>query len=185
MSRQYFRDVPVEPLIASNSAVTLTAATEIPIIAQPSQAAIPVGDIRPGKMWKLTMAGICTTAASGTWTITPRWGNTNGITGISMGVSAAVTTTVSGTAIPFMLEFWCQCRLLGLSGGTNSSVIGWGKFVAQSALTAGAAWSILFGGTLASFDTAQAAGNGIEIGVNASITACTITPQFILLESLN
>jgi len=182
MSRQYFRDLPNEPLPVINNAVTLTAATDIALFAQTSQITIPAADIRPGKVWKLTAAGVCTTAASGTWVIQPRAGIL--VTSPTMGASGAVTTTVSGTAIPWTLEAWMICQVLGLTG-TNSKFACNGKFVAQAALTVGAAWSIVFGGIPNASVDAVGVTLGLQFSINASITACTITPHFALLESLN
>jgi hypothetical protein len=173
MSRQYFRDLPIEPLPVANSAVILTSAADTLIFAQVSQITIPAGDIRPGKCWKMTAGGVLTTGASGTWTITPRFGQIIGSP--SMGASAAITSTVSGTAIPWMLEFWCICRTLGLTGA-NSTFTGVGKFAAQSSTTVGAAWQILFGNTVASVD-AFGISAGIQMSINASI-AGAITPNF-------
>jgi hypothetical protein len=179
--RPYYRAITIEPLPVTNSAVTLTATTDIALFAQVSQIAIPAGDVAPGKAWKLTAGGVCTTAASGTWVITPRFGQL--VTSPSMGASGAVTTTVSGTAIPWVLEFWFQCRTLALTG-VNSTFTGHGRFQAQAALTVGASWTIMMGGTIATADV-QGVAPGIQFSVNASITACTITPQLVLLESLN
>lgn len=182
MSRQYFRDLPNEPLPVINNAVTLTSATDIAMFAQTSQIAIPAGDVRPGKVWKLTAAGVCTTAASGTWVIQPRAGIL--VTSPTMGASAAVTTTVSGTAIPFLLEAWMQCQVFGLTG-TNSKFSCVGRFQAQAALTVGASWTIMFGGIPNASVDAVGVALGIQMSINASITACTITPHLVCLESLN
>jgi len=180
--RQYFRSLTIEPLPVINSAVTLTATTDIALFAQVSQIAIPATDIAPGKIWKLTAGGVCTTAASGTWTITPRFGQL--VTSPSMGASAAVTTTVSGTAIPWMMEAYIQCEILGLTG-TNSKFSCLGYFQAQAATTVGAAWTIVFGGVPNAAVDAVGVAAGIQFSINASITACTITPHLVLLESLN
>ena len=180
--RQYFRSLTIEPLPVVNNAVTLTSATPIALFAQVSQIAIPATDIAPGKIWKLTAGGVCTTAASGTWIIDPRCGQL--VTSPSMGASVAVTTTVSGTAIPWMLEAYMQCEILGLTG-TNSKFSCVGKFVAQAATTVGAGWSIVFGGVPNASVDAVGVLAGIQFAITASITACTITPQMVLLESLN
>lgn len=180
--RQYFRSLTIEPLPVINNAVTLTSSTDIALFAQVSQIAIPATDIAPGKIWKLTAAGVCTTASSGTWVIQPRFGQL--VTSPTMGASGAVTTTVSGTAIPWLLEAWVQCEILGLTG-TNSKFSCVGRFQAQAALTVGASWTIMFGGIPNASVDAVGVAAGIQMSINASITACTITPQMVLLESLN
>src|SRR4051794_21589205 len=96
MARQYFQDVLVDPPLADLTAVTATTETGLwlPALYTPIPAFGQNGP-SPGKVYKVTAGGIWSTGASGTLTITPRYGLTTA--GVSLGISVAQTVPVSIT----------------------------------------------------------------------------------------
>lgn len=149
MARQYLQDGPFidPPVSAPLSANTATTATDMwtgvtftPIFAN---------DPKAGKVYVVEAGGICTTAGSGTLTITPFYG-TNA--GVAMGASGAQTVPVSRTGIAWSLRFVVVFRTVG-AAGTNSTCIGNGALHLGGTLaTAGSSTTIPFGGTSAAVD---------------------------------
>lgn len=179
MSRQYFADVLVDPPIANLTAVVATSETAL--WAAASFSPIAANDGRPGKVYKVTAGGIMSFAATGNLIITPRWGLTVGA-GITMGANpVAVTTPGVTTNAPWYLEFMAVVRTIG-AAGVNSTVIGTGKFISDGIGTLGTGVTVAFGGTSATVDLSIA--SGITIGWTLSV-AGTITPQFVVMQSLN
>jgi hypothetical protein len=177
MSRQYFQDMLAEPPIANLTAVTATTETALWSAAQ--YTPIPAGDGRPGKVYRVTAGGIMSFAATGTLTITPRFGLTT--SGTTMGASVAQTTPGATTNAPWYLEFNVVVRTLG-APGANSTVIGTGSFTSNGTGTAGTGVGIAFGGTSATVDLSIA--SGITFGWTLSV-AGTVTPQYAVIQSLN
>src|SRR5882724_10683369 len=100
MSRQYFMDTLADPPIANLTAVVAT--TETALWSVSNYTPIAANDCRPGKIYKVTAGGIMSFAATGTLTITPRFGLVIG--GITMGANVvAVTTPGATTAHPWTL----------------------------------------------------------------------------------
>jgi hypothetical protein len=185
MSRQYFEDLPNEPLNIANAAVSFLTA-ELPLFPNASQIAIPAADVRPGKIWRLTAGGIMTlAAASGTLIITPGWGQTLA-NRVALGVSATQTVAQATAASAWWLNALLMCRAIGLAGA-NSTFIAQGVFQAGGVLaTAGSSINIPFGGTQSAIcDPAIATGGGFYIGMTFSVTGTTMTPQIVALQSLN
>lgn len=179
MSRQYFQDLLADPPIANLTAVVATVETILWNVSQFTP--IAPNDCRPGKIYKVTAGGIVTTGASGTLTITPRFGLTVAA-GITMGASIAQTVPVSLTNVPWELSFTAVCRTVG-APGANSTMIGTGTFsMAGTAATAGSGMNVNFGGTSATVDVSIA--TGVCIGWTLSV-AGSVTPQFAFLQSLN
>ena len=84
MSRQYFGDILNEPIGADHATITATTETVlIPTIFTP----IPAFEPKVGKVYELIVTGTVTTGASGTLTLTPRFGTAIG--GVSLGASGA------------------------------------------------------------------------------------------------
>jgi hypothetical protein len=177
--------MPVEPLSGANTIVSSTGAaitaTVETALFPVSQISIPSLDVRPGKVWKLTAGGIYTIGATGTLTITPRWGTTT--SGITLGASVAQTTLVySVTAGAWYMEAVMQCMSTSWQSGVHASFIATGAFHgAGVAATGGSQNTILFGGTAATGDPTL---GGFFIGWTLSV-AGSISPQFQLLQSLN
>ena len=180
MSRQYFADAPYnDPVLANQSAITALTETAL-FAAQFIQ--IPAFDMKTGKVYRLTAGGIVSTGASGTLTLTPRWGTSTG--GVSLGASGAQTVPVSITNQPWRLE--CEVYVRGPIGaaGANTPVVCHGTFWSQGAIaTAGSAFVVSFGST-ASVNVDATIQGGICIGWTLSV-AGSCTPMSSLLQSLN
>lgn len=178
MSRQYFADVLTDPPIANLTAVTATTETILWNVSNYSP--IAANDCRPGKIYRVSAGGIMSFAATGTLTITPRFGLTVGA-GITMGASIALTTPGATTNQPWRLEMDVICRTVG-APGVNSTVIGTGLFISNGIGALGTGVTLAFGGTSAAVDVSIA--TGICIGWTLSI-AGTVTPQYVVMQSLN
>jgi hypothetical protein len=178
MSRQYFMDLLNDPPIANLAAIVAT--TETALWNPANYSPIAANDCRPGKIYRMTAGGIMSFAATGTLTITPRFGLTVGV-GITMGASVAQTSPGVTTNQPWKMEMYLVCRTVG-APGVNSTVIGTGVFTTNGTGTAGTGVSIVFGGTSATVDVSIA--TGICIGWTLSV-AGTVTPMFAILQSLN
>jgi len=177
VSRQYFVDTLVDPPIANLAAIVATTETALWSAAQYSP--IAANDSRPGKIYRVLAGGIMSFAATGTLTITPRWGLT--VAGVTMGASIAKTTPGATTNQPWFLDFMVIVRTVG-APGANSTVIGTGTFSTNGLTTAGSEFSLSFGGTSATVDVSVA--TGITIGWTLSV-AGTVTPQFATIQSYN
>jgi len=179
MSRQYFGDVLTEPVNAAYTTITATTETVlIPTAFTPINAMEP----RAGKVYELIVGGTVTTGASGTLTITPRFGTVIG--GTSIGASSAQTVVPSITTAPFLLRYYLIIRSIGLTGA-NSTVVGYGKFEAMGAIaTASSETDLTFGtvGAAVSVDTSVA--QALWMGVTFSI-APSVIPNFHIWRSLN
>ena len=179
MSRQYFDDLPIEPLCISNSAVSFST-SELALFPNVSQIAIPTLDVRPGKTWRLTASGLLTTPTTGTMAITPRWGTTT--SGVTFGISGLQTYVASQTNVPWYLDGILMCRTVGLFG-VNSTFMATVRFHSLGTVaTAGSGFTIVAGGTSATGDPTL---GGFFIGITFSVTAASMTPQIVLLQSLN
>lgn len=180
MSRQYFEDLPNEPLNIANSAVSFLTA-ELALFPNISQIAIPAGDVRPGKVWRLTAGGIWTSPGAGTLIVTPRWGTTT--SGPALGASPAQTLTAAAAGSEWWINALLMCRTMGLSG-TNSTFIAQGAFHGQGAIATAASGNLVcFGGTAsASCDPTL---GGFQLGFTFSTTGSSMTPQIVCLQSLN
>lgn len=179
MSRQYFADTLTEPLSTVFS--TITAITEtvlIPTAFTPINANEP----RAGKVYELTVGGTVTTPASGTLTITPRFGTT--ISGTAIGTSGAQTVVPSITTAPFLLKYYLVICQIG-QAGANSLVRGHGTFQALGAVgTASSETDLTFGtvGSAVSVDTSIS--QALWMGITFSV-APSMIPEWHLWRSLN
>src|SRR6516165_6450263 len=142
MSRQYFGDVLVEPISGDYTSFSATAETVlIPTAFTPINANEP----RAGKVYELIVGGTCTTGASGTLTITPRFGTT--VSGVSIGVSPAQTVVPSITTAPFYFRYLLCFRQIGLPGA-NSTCYGIGQWQSGGAVaTASSGTSVTIAAT--------------------------------------
>lgn len=185
MSRQYFEDLPNEPLNIANAAVSFLTA-ELPLFPDGTgnlgrQIAIPAGDVRPGKVWRLTASGIWTPTV-GTLILTPGWGTTLA-NRIALGASGAQLLPTVAAASQWWLTGLLICRTMGLAGAFSTFTAG-GMFSAQGAVgTAGSAVQVCFGGTASA--VCDPTIGGFYIGCTFSVTAASMTPQIVALQSLN
>jgi len=183
MSRQYFADLPNEPLPIANTAVSFATSELCAFGTNTSQWAIPAADVRPGKVWHLTAGGIMTTPAAGTLTITPGWGTAPGASRIALGPSAVQNYVPSISNGAWWLNGLLICRAVGLAGAF-STFIAQGNFNSQGAVaTASSGTQIAFGGTQSA--VCDPAAGGFYIGFTFSTTAASVTTNILILQSLN
>ena len=179
MARQNFAAVLADPPIANLTAVTATTETILWNVSQFTP--IAANDATAGKIYKIYAGGIMSFAATGTLTITPRFGLTVAA-GITMGASVvALTTPGATTAHPWSLEFTCIVRTAG-APGANSTVFGTGWFATGIPAAGSLPATQVFGGTSATVDLSIA--TGICIGWTLSV-AGTVTPGYAYIQSLN
>lgn len=179
MSRQYFMDLLAEPPITNQSAVVATTETILWNVSQFTP--INANDARPGKIYRVTAGGIMSFAATGTLTITPRFGLTVAA-GITMGANPTAQTSPGITTnVPWALDFVCVVRTVG-APGTNSTVIGTGTFTTGGLGAAGTSVGFAIGGTQATVDVSIA--TGLCFGWTLTV-AGSVTPQYAFIQSLN
>lgn len=178
MSRQYFADTLIEPLGVDYTTITATTET---VLIPTALTPIPANEPRTGKVYELIVGGTCTTGASGTLTITPRYGTVIG--GVSIGASGAQTVVPSITTAPFLFRYYLIFRAVGLPGA-NSVVYGTGEWSSGGAVaTAASMTGVTVGSTTtASVDVSIA--SALWIGVTFSI-APSVIPKWHVWRSLN
>jgi hypothetical protein len=183
MSSQNVMDLIYRPGLADILTYS-TVTTEALLWPVATNTPINANDAGPGKLYKVTAGGIMTLPANtGTITLTPRMGLTVGSS--SMGASGALTSPGANTNRPWLLDLYVLCRAVSISGGANSTFIGWGALHATGLLATGNAPFVLpFGGTaVATVDVGIATGIGVSIIWGT--TAGSITTQFAIIQSLN
>lgn len=182
MARQYLQDDGfLEPAISDPLAAN-TATTAVGCYNSLQYALIPAYDSRPGKVYRLDVGGLITTAATGALTISPSISTTNAA-GTTLGASIAQTVPATSLSGPFYMAMQLVCRSTGAPGGSNSTMIGWGWFVSGGvAATANSGLQVTFGGTAASYD--HSVNQSIWISKTLSV-AGSWTTQFVDLTALN
>ncbi len=177
MSRQYFADTLTEPVGSAYTTITATSET---VLIPTVLTSIAPNEPRAGKVYELQVGGTCTTGASGTLIIQPRYGLVIG--GISLGASPTQTVVPSVTTAPFWYRCLLIIRSVGLPG-TNSTVLCSGEWHSNGAVaTAASETAVSHYGSSASVDVSIA--SGLWIGVTFSITPSVI-PQWHMWRSLN
>lgn len=166
-------------MLANQTAITATTET----VLFPAQfIGIPANDLRTGKVYKLDAMGIMSTGASGTLTLTPRWGTTT--SGTSLGASQAQTVVINLTNVPWIIQAWIFCRgPLGASGANTPVVVHGFLQSAGAAGTASSELGVCFGST-ASVNVDASIAAGFTIGWTLSV-AGSCTPMSCILQSLN
>jgi hypothetical protein len=179
VARQLFQDVKRIPPLADLTAVTATTETGLWLV--PLYTPIYANDPDVGTIYQITAGGILSTGASGTLTITPRYGTTTA--GVSLGASIAQTVPVSVSNQPWSLQFTLVFRAISATA-SSSTCIGTGYLVGPgTAATAGSGLDVAFGGTI--ITTADTTTNqGIFIGWTLSV-AGSVTPRYVYIQSLN
>jgi hypothetical protein len=159
----------------------IVATTESALITVAQYTPIPASDARVGKTYKLHLGGIYSTGASGTLTLTPRYGTTTG--GVTFGASVAQTVPVSLSGVPWYLEAFLTFRTVNNGTATSSTAMlsgcFWGAGVAG---TAASSCVVPFGGTSATVDTTTT--QGLWIGWTLSV-AGSVTTETCVWQSLN
>src|SRR5580765_272075 len=179
MSRQYFADTLTEPVNAAYTTITATSET---VLIPTALTPIAANEPRAGKVYELMVGGTCTTGASGSLIITPRYGLVIG--GTSLGASPTQTVVPSITTAPFIYRCWLIIRSIGLPGA-NSTVVCSGTWSAGGAIaTAASETSVAHCTTGAAISVDTSVASGLWIGVTFSI-APSVIPQWHLWRSLN
>lgn len=179
MSRQYFADIPLDPPLAALPTITATSETVlVPTLFTP----IPAMDPRPGKIYKLTVAGTLTTGGAGALIVTPRYGLT--ISGVALGPSPTQNYVASITLAPFLFEYWLQFRTVGVAAGANSTCVGYGRFSANGAVATASSETSAHCGSTGSVSVDTTVASGLWIGMTFSV-APSLIPQFAAWQSLN
>ena len=179
MSRQYFEDAPyADPAIASGSAIVATTETALWNVAQFTP--IPANDARAGKVYELTASGIYSTSATGSLTLTPRFGTTIG--GVLLGASQSQTVPASITNEQWFMKAIMTVRSVGAPGANSVVVLG-GTFAGGGIAATGNSSLVLgFGGTVGTVDLSAA--GGIWIGWTLSV-AGSVTVMQTVWQSIN
>jgi hypothetical protein len=178
MALQNFRNLIVHGPTANLPTITATTETVlVPTIFTP----IPAMDPDVACAYKLTVAGTCTTGASGTMIITPRYGLVIG--GTSMTASAAQTVVPSITLAPFIYECWVYIRSIGVAAGANSSVICSGKWLSLGAIATAASQTSVTHTSTGSVSVDTTVASGLWVGVTFSV-APSIIPLWSLWERI-
>lgn len=178
MSRQFFADMPYADVpIANLTAIVAVAETGLWTVAR--YTPIPAFDVRAAKVYELVAGGIMSFAATGTLTLTPRYGTSTG--GTTFGASVAQTSPGATTNQPWFMQGILTVRSVGDSGATSTAIFN-GKFTTNGLATAGTSVSMAMGGTSATVDTTVA--SGLFMGWTLSV-AGTVTPQQVIWRSLN
>jgi len=174
MSRQYFGDVLVEPLGVSHPTITATTITPLVPVAY---CPIPAFDIRPGKVYELTVGGSITTGTAGTITLTAL------MNAVSIGAGPAQNYVPSITTAPFLGRFYVICRgPMGVAGATTPVVVT-GKLEAGGAVaTASSQTSVALNVGPVNIDTTIA--QTFNLSVTVSV-APSIIPFWHCWRSLN
>lgn len=179
MSRQYLADVVADPPLAALPTITATTETVlVPTIFTP----IPAMEPRAGKIYKLTVGGTITTGTAGTVIITPRYGLVIG--GVALGPSPTQNYVPSVTLAPFVFEYWLCFRSIGVAAGATSTVVGFGKWMANGAVATAASETAAVCGSTGSVSVDTTVASGLWIGLTVSV-APSIIPHMAIWQSLN
>lgn len=178
MSRQYFADVLFEPLATAYATITATSET---VLIPTLSTSIPANEPRAGKIYKLTVGGTCTTGASGTLTLTPRFGTT--ISGVALGGSPAQTVVPSITLAPFIFEYWLTFRKIG-QAGANSVAVGTGIWRSNGAVATASSETAVTCGSTGDVSVDTSVASALWIGVTFSV-APSVIPHWSMFQALN
>lgn len=177
-ARQYFEELR-EPLADANFAAVTGVTVETALWPVNPWSGFGANELRPGQLWRVYAFGIITTStAPGNLTITPRYGTTTG--GITFGASSAEALTASLSNIPWFLQGVMLVRSTSTptTAGSGNIVFG-GTFESKIV-----ARDMVFGGTvITTADTTIA--SGLFIGVTPGATTVQITPQAVVMKSMN
>lgn len=197
MARQYFNSQLADSIIVASSVTPTTTQTSIFTPYTLCQQAFPIGFGQnapfAGQVYEFAAGGIITTASTGTLVITPYYGlgaSATSFTGaVSLGASAAQTTTASLSSAPWRLEGNIVFRSISSAASSSTCWLS-GNFQSQGTLaTAGSGFSISFGSTAAvSVDTTGTVANAygsLFFTTTFSVTGATIVTEWTSMKSLN
>lgn len=206
--RRHLRDAKMKPLIqntrqgfmgmdvqdfppASFTACTSTTGTLLwgsTVTGLTTYSAIPLGDPRAGKAYKVSYGGIFSTSSSAPTAIwTPAHGSSPTLaTGpnVVLGASTGTTMIASLANVPFYGEFTLGFRAIGLAASTST---GTGNgFNAMGGLTTAAGIVQAMGATVATtLDTTTLCGLGVWLTYGTAQASNTATCQWVAIQSLN
>lgn len=147
---------------------------------------IPALSMRAGMAYKVSFGGMMGTTGTPTVVWTARCGTNNSAppTGTTLGASPTATLGTM-TAQPFYGEFTMGVRSLGVAAA-GATVTGNGFVVHPAAAAATVLPVVAFGGAIpTSVDNTINQGLGVSIIWGASSASNTITPQWMLPQTLN
>lgn len=177
MARQLFQEGNyIDSPIAGLTALTLN--TIEPLWVAATYTPIYANDAKAGKIYTVKAGGILTRdATAATVVITPFWN------AIALGASAAQTTPVSVTNVPWQFEMDIIFRTIG-AAGNNSTCFGIGRFSMQGVLaTGGSGMTVMCGSTAASVDATINA--SIQINKTWSAGVNSIATHYCYIFSRN
>ena len=176
---QTFAGVLINPPTAALPTITATTETVlVPTLFTP----ISPNDMYPGKVWRLTVSGTCTTGTAGTLIITPRVGLVIG--GVSLGASPTQNYVPSITLAPFRFVYELQCLSVGVAGGANSTFVGAGSWESNGAVATASSQTGVLCCSTASVSADSTVASGLWIGVTFSV-APSVIPHMAIWSSLN
>jgi hypothetical protein len=182
-SRQYFAETLAPIMTADQASVTGTTEAALWPVS-PWTGTVP-NQLQPGQIYRLSVSGGITSAASapGTVTLTPRWGTSTA--GTALGASTASATLTTSKTSPYWMEMMAICRTIGTAGTLTIN----GDLASDPTTNGIGISGIAFGNNAAqgnagtSIDTTTAQGffMGITLG-SASDSAWT---RLVVVEALN
>jgi hypothetical protein len=177
-----YNDFPPANLRAAINTTTTETNLWDPAIWGP----LPVGEIRGGKIWQVEFGGVMGTTSTPAISFRARIGTNNSAppTGADLGVGPTVTIGTF-TAQPFYGEFQFGCRSVGVAAG-GATFTGNGFVMMPAAAAATATPHAMIGGAIpTTVDNTIAQGIAVSVIWGTANAANTITPQWVLVRSLN
>lgn len=182
-ARQGFAAMDVADFPPSSFSPVTASATETNLWTQTVWTPIPAGDMRAGKVYKVSFGGVFTsTGTQGTLTWTPREG-TSGTPGSNhtLGASGAIAPAASITAGPWFGEFTVGIRTTDIAL-TSITGTGNGLVVTHAGTATGTMYPM--GGTVAS-NISNAAATALILSLTISVASQSYTCQWALIRSYN
>jgi hypothetical protein len=182
--RQGVESMDVNDLNPSNFGSVTASATETNLWTPAIWTPIPANDMRAGKIYRVTFAGIFTsTATQGVLTWTWRGGQSSTpASNVSFGASNAVAPPASLTNAPFLGMGFMGVRSLGLAAG-GATCVGH-CFIHVQGAAASTAIDYLAGGTVPTTIDNTAA-SGLICSLTISVASQSYTCQYAFIQSLN
>lgn len=182
--RQGFASMDVNDFPPTNFTAVTASATETNLWTPAIWSPIPAGDMRAGKVYKVSFGGVFTsTGTQGVLTWTPRAGQSSTpSSNASLGASNATAPPASLTAQAWYGEFTMGIRALGLaaSGATAS---GNGFVIVQGAAAATAIMYVMGGTNPTNVDSTAA--SGLIVSLTISVASQSYQANWVVMRSYN
>jgi hypothetical protein len=186
-SEQGFADMAYRDFSTANLRAAInTTTTETNLWDPAIHAPRPIGSIRSGKAWSLTFGGVMGTTATPAISFRARCGTNNSAppTGTDLGVGPTMTLGTM-TAQPWHGQGLFGCRTIGVAA-SGAAITGSGFVVCPGAAAATTTPICVFGGAIpTTIDDTIAQGLSVSVIWGASSASNTITPQFLVDQTLN